>query len=174
MVVGVVFSIIYIIYRISFPGRAVLGRVAETGDFEAISWVYGQISGTTHSQAQAVPGVLVYRLSSPLIFANAEAFKNTGESLLIQAGAKGSLPHTVVIDFEEIFLVDDTGASALTDFFDYAQRYGVDLMLARVHSGSHTLLKMAGVIEKIGEDHIYDTIRNAVDAANSSAAEDSE
>ena len=62
----------------------------------------------------------------------------------------------------------------MSDFFDYAQRYGVDLMLARVHSGSHTLLKMAGVIEKIGEDHIYDTIRNAVDAANSSAAEDSE
>jgi high affinity sulfate transporter 1 len=174
MVVGVVFSIIYIIYRISFPGRAVLGRVAETGDYEAMSWLYGRRHGKTHSQAQVVPGVLVYRLSSPLIFANAEAFKNTGESLLIQAGAKGSLPHTVVIDFEEIFLVDDTGASALSDFFDYAQRYGVDLMLARVHSGSHTLLKMAGVIEKIGEDHIYDTIRNAVDAANSSAAEDSE
>jgi len=165
MIAGIVMSIIYIIYRISFPGRVVLGRVEETGDFEATSWVYGQRNGTTHSHAQPVPGVLVYRLCSPLIFCNAEAFKDTGESLLIQAGAKGSLPHTVVIDFEEIFLVDDTGASALNDFFDYAQRYGVDLMLARVHSIAHELLKMAGVIETIGEDHIYDTIRNAVDAA---------
>lgn len=147
-----------------------LGRVAETGDFEATSWVYGQRSGTTHSQAQAVPGVLVYRLSSPLIFCNAEAFKNTGKSLLIQAGAKGSLPHTVVIDFEEIFLVDDTGAAALIDFFDYAQLYSVDLKLARVHSGAHALLKLAGVIDKIGEQRIYDTVRNAVDASSSPAA----
>jgi high affinity sulfate transporter 1 len=170
MIVGIVLSVLYIIYRISFPGRAVLGRVAATGDFETISWAYGQRSGTTHSQAQAVPGVLVYRLSSPLIFANAEAFKNTGEALLIQAGAKGSLPHTVVIDFEEIFLVDYSGAAALTDFFDYAQRYGVDLMLARVHSVSHALLKTAGVIDKIGEQRIHDTVRNAVDAASSSAA----
>ena len=170
MIVGVLLSIVYIVYRISFPGRAVLGRVAETGDFEATSWVYGQRGGTTHSQAQAVPGVLVYRLSSPLIFCNAEAFKNTGESLLIQAGAKGSLPHTVVIDFEEIFLVDDTGAAALTDFFDYAQLYSVDLKLARVHSGAHALLKLAGVIDKIGEQRIYDTVRNAVDASSSPAA----
>jgi high affinity sulfate transporter 1 len=170
MIVGVLLSIVYIVYRISFPGRAVLGRVAETGDFEATSWVYGQRSGTTHSQAQSVPGVLVYRLSSPLIFCNAEAFKNTGESLLIQAGAKGSLPHTVVIDFEEIFLVDDTGAAALTDFFDYAQLYSVDLKLARVHSGAHALLKLAGVIDKIGEQRIYDTVRNAVDASSSPAA----
>ncbi len=61
--------------------------------------------------------------------------------------------------------MDDTGASALTNFFNYAQRYGVELSLARVHSGAHALLKMAGVIEEIGEERIYDTIRNAVAAA---------
>jgi SulP family sulfate permease len=130
-----------------------------------MSWQYGRRSGTTHSQAHAVPGVIVYRFAAPLIFANAEAFKQTGEALLIQAGADGKLPHTVVIDFEEVFYVDDTGTAALTDFFDYAQRYGVDLILARVHSGAHTLLKLAGVIEKIGEDRIYDTVRQAVSAA---------
>ena len=111
--------------------------------------------------------MIVYHFAAPLIFANAEPFKKTGEALLIKAGADGKLPHTVVIDFEEVFFVDDTGASALTDFFDYAQRYGVELSLARVHSGCHKLLKMAGVIEKIGEERIYDTVRNAVDAAGS-------
>jgi len=174
MIAGIVMSIIYLVYRISFPGRAVLGRVAESGDFETMSWQYGERSGTTHSLAKAVPGVIVYRFASPLIFANAEAFKKTGEALLIQAGSDGNLPHTVVIDFEEVFYVDDTGAAALTDFFDYAQRYGVELSLARVHSGAHELLKMAGVLEQIGEERIYDTIRNAVDAASSSAAAASE
>jgi len=169
MIVGIVLSLIYIIYRISFPGRSVLGQVPATGDFEAISWQYGRRSGTTHSQAKPVPGVIVYRFSAPLISCNAEPFKKTGEALLIQAGAEGDLPHTVVIDFEEIMFVDSTGAAALTDFFDYAGRYGIDLALARVHSGSHKLLKMAGVMDEIGEKRVFDTVRNAVDAATSAA-----
>jgi MFS superfamily sulfate permease-like transporter len=170
MIVGIVLSIIYIIYRVSFPGRAVLGRVAETGDYEAISWQYGRRSGSTHSEAQAVPGVIVYRFAAPLIFANAEAFKKTGEALLIRAGADGELPHTMVIDCEEIITVDDTGAAVLTDFFNYAQRYGIDLALARVHSGTHQRLKMAGVLDEIGEQRFFDTIRHAVSAATSSDA----
>jgi MFS superfamily sulfate permease-like transporter len=168
MIVGIVLSIIYVIYRISFPGRAVLGRVAATGDYEAIAWQYGRRSGTTHSKAKAVPGVIVYRFASPLVFSNAGAFKSTGEALLIEAGAKGTLPHTVVVDCEEITYVDDTGAAAVTGFFDYARRYGVDLSLARVHSGTHKLLQLAGVMAEIGEHRIYDTVRNAVDAAVSS------
>jgi high affinity sulfate transporter 1 len=169
MIVGIVLSIIYIIYRISFPGRAVMGQVPATGDFEVISWAYGRRSATTHSEAKPVPGVIVYRLASPLISANAEPFKKTGEELLIKAAAEGELPHTMVIDFEEIIFVDSTGAEALTDFFNYAQRYGVDVSLARVHSGAHELLKTAGVMEEIGEQHIYDTIREAVQAATSTS-----
>jgi high affinity sulfate transporter 1 len=174
MIVGIVLSVLYVIYRISFPGRAVLGRVAETGDYEVITWEYGQRIGSTDSEAQAVPGVIVYRFSAPLIFANAEPFKKTGEALLIQAGADGELPHTVVIDFEEIFFVDDSGAAALTDFFNYARRYDVDLALARVNSEALNLLKTAGVVEEIGEKHIFDTVRNAVDAATATATSQSE
>ena len=73
------------------------------------------------------------------------------------------------IDFEEIFYVDNTGAAALADYFNYAQRFGVDLKLARVHSGAHKLLKMAGVVDEISEKRFYDTVRNAVDSATSSS-----
>ena len=168
MLVGIVASIIYVIYLISFPGRAVLGRVEESGDFEAIAWKYGQRSGTTHSRAKPVPGVIVYRLDGPLIFSNAEAFRQTGEDLLIQAGSKGELPHTVIIDCEEIAFVDTTGSAALTAFLRYAQRYGVDLALARVHSGTHELLKLTGDLDEIGEHRIFDTIRHAVNAVTAS------
>lgn len=164
MVVGIVLSILYMIYRFSFPGRAVLGQVAETGDYEAIYWEYGRRSGTTDSQAKSVPGIIVYRFDGPIIFANADAFKKTGEKLLIEAGAKGKLPHTVVMDFEEVVFVDTTGSAAITDYLAYVQRYGVDLALARVHSGTHKLLKLTGDLNEIGEARIYDTVRNAVKA----------
>ena len=109
--------------------------------------------------------VIVYRLSAPLIFSNADAFKKTGEALLIKAGAEGALPHTVVVDCEEIPFVDATGAAAVTDLLTYTQRYGVKLALARVHSGTHKLLQLAGVMDEIGEQRIYTTVRGAVDAA---------
>ena len=117
-----------------------------------------------------MPGVIVYRFSAPLIFSNATAFTNTGEGILIDAAAKGPLPHTLVIDFEEVFLVDDTGAAAITSLFHYAQRYGVDLALARVHSGTHKLLELSGVTGEIGEHRIYDTVRNAVDAVSAAGS----
>jgi SulP family sulfate permease len=172
MLVGIVLSVLYVIYRISFPGRSVLGRDDATGDYEAMQWVYGRRSGTVDSNAQAVPGVIVYRFAAPLIFSGAEAFKGTGEKLLIDAAAKGALPHTVVIDFEEVIFVDDTGAAAVSSYFQYAQRYGVELSLARVHSGAHKLLEMAGVVDELGEGRIYDTVRNAVDSALAASKND--
>lgn len=98
------------------------------------------------------------------------AIDDEGSALLIKTGAEGALPHTLVIDCEEVFLVDTTGAAAITSLLAYAQRYDVDLKLARVHSGTHKLLQLAGVIEEIGEQHIYDTVRSAVSAAETTAA----
>jgi MFS superfamily sulfate permease-like transporter len=165
MVAGIILSIIYMVYRISFPARQTLGRLPDTGDYVVKHWLYGRRHGEANPKAETVPGVIVYRFSAPLIFSNADAFKATGETLLIEAAAKGPLPHTIVIDFEEVFLIDDSGAAAITSLFEYAQRYGVDLSLARVHSGTHKILRLSGVTDEIGEQRIYDSVRNAVAAA---------
>ena len=170
MIAGIVMSLVYMVYRVSFPGRALLGREPDTGDFVAKHWLYGRRHGDANDDAEAVPGVIVYRFSAPLVFSNSTAFTNTGEGILIEAAAKGPLPGTLVIDFEEVFLVDDTGAAAITSLFEYARRYGVDLALARVHSGTHELLKLSGVVDEIGEHRIYDTVRHAVAAATTSMA----
>ena len=39
------------------------------------------------------------------------------------------------------------------------------MKLARVHSGTHKLLDLAGVLDVVGEENVYDTIRHAVAAA---------
>ena len=169
LIVGIVISVIYMIYRISFPGRAVMGRVEETGNYEAIAWQFGHHKGHTKSKGKPVPGVIVYRFTTPLIFANAEAFKKTGKDLLIAAGAMNNLPHTMVIDCEEISYVDTTGADAIKSFLEYAQRYDVELFLARVHSATHKLLDVTGVLDDIGEERIFHTVRGAVDTAVAAA-----
>jgi high affinity sulfate transporter 1 len=169
MIAGIVLSIIYMVYRVSFPGRSVLGRVPDTGDFVVKRWLYGHRYGEAHPEAETVPGVIVYRFSAPLEFSNASAFSNGGETLLIDAAKKGPLPDTLVVDLEEVFLIDSTGAAAITSLFEYAQRFGVELALARVHSGTHRLLELSGVVDEIGEERIYDTVRNAVNAVNAAS-----
>ena len=45
MVAGIVLSIIYMVYRVSFPGRETLGRVPDTGDYVVKHWLYGRRRG---------------------------------------------------------------------------------------------------------------------------------
>ena len=170
LIVGIVLSVIFMIYRMSFPGRAVLGWAEELGNFEAISWQYGRQHGKTGSDARPIPGVIVYRFAAPIIFSNAEAFEKTAKKLLIDAGAKDNLPHTLVIDCEEVAYIDTTGAAAIVNLLNYAQRYELELLLARVHIGARKWLELTGVLDDIGEERIYPTVRSAVNSAVTRAA----
>jgi sulfate permease, SulP family len=168
MVVGILLSIIYLVYRVSFPARAELGRDEKTGDFEALQWIHGAKREDGNPDAKPVPGVMVYRFSAPLVFSTAEAFKGSAEQLLIEAGAKGPLPKTLVIDCEEMFEADVTGATALHSLKAYTDRYDVTIALARLHTHARKGLADDGVLAEIGEDHVYDTVRDAVAAASPS------
>jgi high affinity sulfate transporter 1 len=165
MVVGIIFSIIYLVYRTSFPGRAELGQDAKTGDFEALTWISGTQKGDGNPNARAVPGVMIYRFDSPLVFSNSEAFKNTGQKILIDAGEKGPLPKTLIIDFEEVFYTDVSGAAALRSLLHFTERYAVKISLARVHQHARETLDADGVLAELGEDRIYDSVHDAVRAA---------
>jgi sulfate permease, SulP family len=166
MVVGIILSIIYLVFRVSFPARAELGRDEKTGEFEARTWMHGAQKGVGDPDAKPVPGVMLYRFDAPLIYANSEAFKQTGEQILIDAAAKGPLPKTMVIDFEEVFYTDVSGAGALRSLHKYADRYAVQILLARLHSQARETLAADGVLAEIGEDRIYDSVQAAVAAAS--------
>ncbi len=170
MLTGIILSILYLVYKSSFPGRAELGRVDATGDYEAMRWEASDRKAADNPKAHPVPGVIVYRFAGPLVFSRAEAFKETGQMLLIEAGAKGPLPKTLVLDCEEMFYADYTGAESLSSLFQYAQRYGVELSLARLHAGAREVLELAGTIEELGEHRLFDTVRDAVDAASGTPA----
>jgi sulfate permease, SulP family len=166
MILGIVLSIIYLIYRVSFPGRAELGRDEKTGDFEARHWMSGTKQGEGNPNARAVPGVMLYRFDAPLLFANAGAFKAAGQQILIDAAVKGPLPRALVIDFEEVFYTDASGAESIRGLKRYASRYDVDILIARLHAGARETLARDGVLAVIGEDHIYDSVHAAVAASN--------
>jgi SulP family sulfate permease len=164
-IVGIVLSIVHLLYRVSFPATAVLGKEESTGDFKTMKWTYGDHTETVENDAQEVPGVIVFRFSAPLVFSNAEAFKDRTKQLLIDAGEQGRLPKTLVIDCEVIPFVDSTGSAALSSTFRYAKRYGVEFAVARLHQGARQLMVLSGDMDEIGEQRFFDTVRDAVDAS---------
>jgi SulP family sulfate permease len=163
-------SVVYMVYRVSFPGRALLGVDPKSGEYVAKHWLFHGRTGESHEDATVTPGVMVFRFSAPLIFSNAEAFTKTGEQLLIEAAAANEFPTALVIDFEEVYEVDSTGAAAVTSLFDYARRYDVELVLARIHSASYELLKIAGVVDELGAERIHASIHDAVAAVDGKPA----
>jgi sulfate permease, SulP family len=169
MILGIILSIIYLIYRVSFPSRAQLGRDEKTGDFEALHWMSGTKEGEGNPGAREVPGVMLYRFDAPLVFSNAGAFKASGQQILIDTAAKGPLPPALVIDFEEVFYTDASGAESIRGLKRYARRYGVDILIARLHADARKTLARDGLLAKIGEDHIYDSVHAAVAASNGPA-----
>src|SRR5208283_2055179 len=170
MLTGIILSILYLVYKSSFPGGAELGRVDATGDFESVRWKIASHTGVDDTNAHAVEGVIVYRFNAPLMFSCADAFKSGGEQLLIEAGAAGPLPGTLVIDCEMMVYVDTTGAEALSGLLRFVHRYGVELSLARLHAEAREVLALAGTIDELGEDRVFHTVRDAVDAATGSPA----
>jgi sulfate permease, SulP family len=72
ILIGVVFSLILLLRALAFPPTAVLGRTPD-----------GTWHDTNHRpDAVPVPGLLVYRFSAPLFFANCSLFRDRIEALV--------------------------------------------------------------------------------------------
>ena len=80
----------------------------------------------------------------------------------VDGGAHAALPSALVIDCEAVTHFDTTGAAAMTSTLRYGQRYGVELVLARLHLGARRLLEPTGDMDEIGEHRVFDTVRHAV------------
>ena len=74
---------------------------------------------------------------------------------------KSLIPDTMVVGFEEVSSVDDTGAVVMASRFEYTQPDDADLAFASIRSGTHEVLQLSGARDVIGEHRIHDTFHNA-------------
>ena len=153
IILGVIISLGIVVYRVSFPQVSELGRDSVTQAFE---------SRAIHADAEQIPGVVVYRFDSPLIYANADAFAKGARDLV---DAADPAARTLVVDCEVMFGVDYTGAKALSGLIDDMRASDVDVLIARAHAAVVQRLRASGVIAKLGEDKIFPSIEQVVDIA---------
>jgi SulP family sulfate permease len=152
LVVAVGLSMIDTVRRSARPHDAVLGWVERLGRYADVS---------LHPSARVTPGVVVYRLDDRLFFANARYFKGRVREAIRAAPAP---VRWLVLDAEAITHTDATGLEALADVAEDLRRSEITLVLARMRTRMEEQLQAGGVLDVIGREHLYPTVRAAVDA----------
>jgi sulfate permease, SulP family len=108
---------------------------------------------------QVRPGLLILRPEGPLFFANADSSRHVLESV-----AEVSTARWVVLDLEAVSDIDPTAADALAEGIETAVEHGITVAISRARTSTRELLERYGLIEAIGEEHVFDSNRAAVDA----------
>jgi high affinity sulfate transporter 1 len=157
LLLAVALSIVDVVRRSAIPHDAVLGWDERMGRYADVS---------VHRRAQITPGVLVYRLDDRLFFANAGYVAGR-----IHEAVNGN-PTPVrwlVFDGEALSHLDATGTGALEELIRSFQADGVAFVFARIKTPMHHKLEEAGIVELVGPDHLYPTVRAAVAACPAAA-----
>lgn len=147
--IGIGVSFLLLLYRVSEPHVAILGKVPGTRS------QYGDLS--RHAENEEVPGLLVIRPDGGLFFANADHIR-----LHILAEVERENPHAVIVDGETMPFIDVTAVEMLNNLTDDLDRRGVTLALARDVGDVRDVVRRAA-----GPEHaarIYPTVQAAVDA----------
>ncbi len=149
---GIILSLALLIQRVSHPGTAVLGQLPGGKMYRNVS---------RYSEAITIPGLLIFRFSSDLIFPNANYF----QSQLKQAISKSKTPvQQVLIDAESINRVDITGMEMLSKLRKELSQKGIILSLARVRDSVRELMRSKGLEQEIEARHFHEEISDGVEA----------
>ena len=121
VLLGVGLSLARVLVEVARPRDALLRRLPTDRRFHDLADDEG---GT------ATPGVLVYRLYAPLIFANA---RHVADRLRALAAAARPPLRCVVLDLQAVPQIDVTALAQLRDLYEELEDAGVDLRFARVN-----------------------------------------
>jgi SulP family sulfate permease len=138
VLIGAALSLMEILYRFTFPHMVVLGRIPGTD-------LFGDIE--RHPENQQIPGVFIYRIDAPLIFANAESFKDNFSKALKQEQRP---IHLAIIDLNSSPITDVTGVDMIHDLIDELDRKGIVLRLANASGKVRDVLRAAGIEDRVG------------------------
>ena len=158
--VGVVLSLVMVIFRTTRPHIAVLGKVPGTPYYRNIE---------RFEKVEQRPDLLILRFDAQLYFANVNFFKDTLAELVQR---KGKALKAVIINGESINNIDSSAAHALEEVTDDLYRQGIGLLFTGVKGPVRDAMARAHLTEKIGEENFYLSIQHAVEAVDQPVGED--
>ncbi|MFN8378245.1 MAG: sulfate permease [Anaerolineae bacterium] len=123
MIIGLVASLLLVIYQSSRPHVAVLGRAP------GLPGAFGSLD--RHMDYTSVPGVLIVRMDAPLYYANALTVRDRVRALVADSDPPA---HAVVFDFAAQDDLDYTTAEMLAELVKELREKSIRVVAADVHA----------------------------------------
>ena len=151
ILIGAAFSLLMLVWRVSRPHTAVLGRVAGTDQFADVA---------RHPENAQIPGVIVFRVDDEIFYANAGAVKSS----LLEAVEQSETPvRVVVLDLAATTSLDLAGITMLTEVRDDLGDRGATLRIAGAIGPVRDTLRKAGLVDAPQGLASFSTVASAVE-----------
>jgi high affinity sulfate transporter 1 len=151
LIFAVGLTLIALMHKLSSPQDSVLGRLPGSDNFVDVA---------RHSEAEQIPGLLVFRPNGVVFFANANRVHTRLRELVTTTGAA---LRAVIINLEASPEIDVTSLEMLGQFKRELRDSGVDLYLARVTDPVRDLFERSGFLAEI-EGHLFQGVDSAVNS----------
>ncbi len=151
MVIGLIASLVYFIYRTSRPYLASLGRIP------GAPGAYGDLG--RHPEFQAVPGMLVLRLFGELYYANALTVRDEIRDRIKESETP---VRAVILEIGDQDSIDLTTARVLKDWAQGLADKDISLYLTDVQDPVLDFLRSVGLRDEVTSNHVFPTIDLAV------------
>jgi len=151
VMIGAVISLVQLIRRASHPHVAYLGRIPGTRRFS---------DRERHPKNELVPGVLIFRPESSLVYFNAD---HVCETILDRVRAEATPPKLVVLDLSAAPYVDLQSAHTLAGMADEITALGIRFQAVEARSSVRDRLRDEGLDHRLGGIDRRATVADAVE-----------
>jgi high affinity sulfate transporter 1 len=149
---GVVISLLLLIYRTSHLNGAILGKLPGEQAYRDVR---------LHPEAQVYPGLLIFNPAGNLFFASVGQFERDLKAALAQA----SPPiRQVLVDASSITFVDSSACEVLLRLIPQLKDERVSVAFAHVRDPVRDTLRRAGLVDVVGAGSFYERLTDGVRA----------
>ncbi|RHZ59684.1 hypothetical protein Glove_362g10 [Diversispora epigaea] len=164
--ISVALSLVLVVKHSTYPRITILGRIGNTDKFKPIK--------DFPDQAEHVKGLLVIRIAEPLYFANTGQLKDRlrrleefGDmSVHPSEDARMSPITNVIFDIETMENLDASAAQILVEIVEAYNRRSVKVYFTKLRENQKKLFIRSGLWDKVGEEHFFRRIPDALEYIN--------
>ncbi|KAF7064977.1 hypothetical protein CFC21_071173 [Triticum aestivum] len=158
VLVGVGFSLAFVIHESANPHIAVLGRLPGTTVYR---------NTLQYPEAYTYNGIVVVRVDAPIYFANISYIKDRLREYELKLPNSNRGPdvgrvYFVILEMSPVTYIDSSAVQALKDLHQEYKTRDIQIAIANPNRQVHLLLSRAGIIDMIGAGWCFVRVHDAV------------
>lgn len=161
VLVGVGFSLAFVIHESANPHMAILGRLPGTTIYRNIQ---------QYPEAYTYNGIVTVRVDAPIYFANISYIKDRLREYESNPEIDGSMRrgpevervHFVIIEMSPVTYIDSSAVQALKDLYHEYKSRGIQIVIANPKREVLVTLTKAGLVDLIGKEWYFVRVHDAV------------